>query len=204
MPSQETVLRRAYLAILFSIFSLFVSLLVLLNSSSSVDKMEDKKSLEYNVASLDMLYYPNDDDLFSVSIDKSVSDTKIRTKEDEINDYVYMICEWYSNVSPNLVQSIIYEESRYNPNAKNGNHIGLMQVSSVWHAKRAENLGVKNLYDSYGNILVGVDYLNELILSTNGDIVLSLMIYNMGYQNANRLYSNGLISSYALNVLSRL
>ena len=41
-----------------------------------------------------------------------------------------------------------------------------------------ERLGVSDLYDPYGNILVATDYLVELF-EKHGDIGLSLMIYNM-------------------------
>lgn len=204
MPNEKIVFRVACLAILFSIFSLFVPLLISFGFSDSVEKSKPNISLNCNIASLDMLYYPNKHHLFSSSVNKEASDVRVRTEEEEINDYVYMICEWYPNVNPELVKSIIYEESRYKPEVSNGSHVGLMQISTVWHSKRAEKLGVTNLYDPYGNILVGIDYLNELLDSTDNNVPLSLMIYNMGSQTANRLYSRGIVSSYATNVLSRL
>lgn len=97
---------------------------------------------------------------------------------------------------------MIYQESRYDPKAKNGNCLGLMQVSSYWHKNRASKLGVSDFYDPYSNILLGVDYISELYTKYK-DIRLVLMMYNMDNNTALRLYKNGQISDYAKTVISR-
>lgn len=208
MPNQETVLKRLYVVVGFSVIVLILVITMCLRYSKvEVCRIEKTDSKDF-IASSDMLYYPTEDELLSVSFDESVLnkvaiDPQHKTEKDLINDYVSMICEDYDNVTPELVKSVIMSESSYNPKAKNGNHVGLMQVSTRWHKERANRLGVQDLYDPYGNILVGTDYLNELIGSVDGDVAWALMIYNMGYKTAYKYHTQGVVSSYASGILSR-
>lgn len=123
------------------------------------------------------------------------------TQRDIINRHVLSIARQY-NMKPELIMSIIQQESEYNPKAKNGNCLGLMQVSSYWHKDRASKLGVTDFYDAYSNILVGVDYISEL-MTTYKDIRLVLMLYNMNHDTAISMYKNGQISNYAKTILAR-
>jgi hypothetical protein len=123
------------------------------------------------------------------------------TQRDIINNYVKEISAKYK-VDPWVIMSMIQTESEYNPNAKNGNCLGLMQISSYWHRDRARQLGVTNFYDPYSNILLGVDYISELI-NQYGDIRLVLMLYNMDHNTALRMYKNGQITDYARTILAR-
>ena len=127
--------------------------------------------------------------------------SKPKNQHDIINDYARDIGLKY-NIEPELIMSMIYQESRYDPKAKNGNCLGLMQVSSYWHKNRASKLGVSDFYDPYSNILLGVDYISELYTKYK-DIRLVLMMYNMDNNTALRLYKNGQISDYAKTVISR-
>ena len=126
---------------------------------------------------------------------------KPRTQEEIIDSYADEIATSYE-VDPALIKSIIWHESRYNPNATNGNCLGLMQVSTKWHWARASKLGVTDFYDSYGNILLGTDYISELF-DLYQDPRLVLMMYNMKTETAMRLYKEGRTSDYAKSVLSR-
>jgi soluble lytic murein transglycosylase-like protein len=130
-----------------------------------------------------------------IFVDKPLSERDI------INGYVFDISSKY-NIDPKLVMSVIEQESKYNPNATNGNCLGLMQISTRWHSDRAAILGVTNFYDPYGNILLGVDYLSELF-SKYKDMSLVLMLYSMDHKTALKMYANGEISSYAKTVLAR-
>lgn len=124
------------------------------------------------------------------------------TGKELINSYVDSICLHYPNVNSYLVKSIIQQESAYQPTVENGSCIGLMQISSYWHKNRMTKLGIKDLHDSYGNILVGVDYLNELFVKYK-DINLVLMLYSMDNDEAFRLYKNGSTTTYVKKVLNR-
>lgn len=132
-----------------------------------------------------------------------LSHSKPLTEKEQIKQYVREICAKYDNrVTPELVMSMIEHESSYNPKAKVGSCLGLMQVSSRWHANRAARLGVSDFYDPYSNVLLGVDYLNEL-LAQYQDVRLVLMMYNMNHNDALSMYRQGKISTYAKSVISK-
>lgn len=118
----------------------------------------------------------------------------------EIQWYCIEIGEMYG-VCPELLMAMIEAESSGNPKATNGNCKGLMQVSDKWHKDRMKRLGVTDIYDSYGNILVGTDYLMELA-EKYGEIGLVLDLYN-GNSKAYYNYENGIASQYAKKILAR-
>lgn len=120
----------------------------------------------------------------------------------EINNLARDICEDYDNVDPELVIAIIQKESEYIPTAENGGCVGLMQVSKKYNADRAEELGVEDFFDPEGNILIGVDYLSELI-NTYEDVYLVLMLYNMKWKSAFEMYNSGKVSNYAKSVMEK-
>lgn len=106
----------------------------------------------------------------------------------------------YSNVREELIYGVIYNESRFQPDVANGTCVGLMQVSTYWHADRAEKLGVTDFYDISGNVLVGTDYLSELIDIYKSEY-LALMVYH-GEADAVSNYNSGVRSWYADSVIS--
>lgn len=122
--------------------------------------------------------------------------------EAEYLGIIQTITDLYPNVDPDLIRAMIWHESRFQPNVHNGRCVGLMQVSTKWHADRAEKLGVTDFYDPYSNILLGVDYIDEVIADC-GDVGLALMIYN-GDSRAYDLYSVGELSSYADGILTMM
>lgn len=127
------------------------------------------------------------------------------TPADMINMYIDEICgiEKYHNVDPLLIQAMVERESSYRSGVTSpGNDRGLMQVNLKWHSERAERLGVKDIYDPYGNLLVGIDFISELITSYEHE-ELALMLYNMRWDTAFKKYKNGEISDYAVSILVR-
>ncbi len=119
---------------------------------------------------------------------------------DDWEEYIEVVCEEY-NVSPELVQAVIERESSWDPKAESGGCEGLMQISPVFHQGRMERLGVTDLRDPYDNILVGVDYLEELFRQYK-EVYPVLMFYNAGYSEKEGLlaYEKGYISDYAREV----
>lgn len=101
-------------------------------------------------------------------------------------NYAYEISKFrYPGIDPEYVCAIIYHESRFDPtvtNSKTGVR-GLTQINPKWHTKRAETLGVMDLYEPYGNILVCFDILNEL--TQKYDFEYALNFYAGGYPYAN-------------------
>lgn len=104
------------------------------------------------------------------------------------------------NMCPEVIQATCFKESSFDPRAENGSCIGIMQVNPEWHVDRMARLGVLDLYDTRSCMLVGVDYLAELV-SKYEDISVALMKYN-GDSNADGLLAgNGDVSEYADKIL---
>jgi soluble lytic murein transglycosylase-like protein len=125
------------------------------------------------------------------------------TERELIDSYIKEISSMYS-IDRYLVHSIIFHESTYNPNAKStSNCLGLMQICPKWHMDRADRLNINNFYDPYSNILLGVDYISDLMNEADGDIAFMLMLYNMPHSEARKLYERGELTWYAESVIKR-
>ncbi len=104
-------------------------------------------------------------------------------------------------VSPELLIAIIEQESSGQPQVYNGNCKGLMQINEPYHRNRMEKFGVTNIYEPYGNILVGTDYLLYLFREY-ADLGTSLMVYN-GSRNAVERGANANYTQYASHIMER-
>lgn len=115
-------------------------------------------------------------------------------------EYIEKLCE-SKQICPELVEALIERESSWNPNAVNGNCIGLMQIDSEIHKNL---IGGRNLFDPYDNIEVGVELLEQL-LHKYGEAAPALMFYNAGYSENHGIvaYHEGMISDYASWILNR-
>lgn len=107
------------------------------------------------------------------------------------------------NICPELLQSIAYHESRFNPEAKNGDCVGLMQVKASAHADKLKENGwtADDLNNPYVNMYIAADYLADLFEQYEdvGEVILR---YN-GAKTALKTYKeSGKLSTYANNVLT--
>lgn len=111
------------------------------------------------------------------------------------------VYDFYPDLN-NLVKAIMVVESNCQPDVvSSAGCIGPMQLSPYWQADRAKRLGVTDLWDPYGNILVGVDFLRDLYFNyANQDMPLALMMYNMDFSSARKVRSSGQLTSYAVKV----
>ena len=116
-------------------------------------------------------------------------------------DYCYQYGDEY-DFRPELLIAIIEAESSGNPNATNGDCLGLMQVSAKWHTDRMEKLDVSDLYDEGGNILVATDYLYELFMKYS-DVGMMLLVYNGDSSAKDYWNGNGELSAYAKKIINR-
>lgn len=93
---------------------------------------------------------------------------------------------YYPNLDPAYIKAIIYRESRFEPTEvnKKTNVIGLMQIMPKWHMERARSLGVDDLTDPYGNILVGCDLLSEM--TEKYSMTYAINYFAGGYKYADR------------------
>lgn len=120
---------------------------------------------------------------------------------EDLQDHIFKICE-ERDIDPAIVIGIIERESDFRPKlmGDGGKSYGLMQVMKKWHVSRMKKLGVTNLKDPYQNVLVGIDYLDELIDRDRG-VEWALMAYNGGPGYANKKAAAGIVTKYAKGVM---
>lgn len=106
-----------------------------------------------------------------------------------------------------LVVALIEKESGYKFDkvGDDGHSIGYMQIYEECHRDRMERLNVTDLTNPYQNVLVGIDYLSELI-ERYGTIQDALAAYNYGEQGAKQhLWKNGIyVYEYNQTIMSRM
>jgi soluble lytic murein transglycosylase-like protein len=82
-----------------------------------------------------------------------------------------------SSVSPDLLRSVMKEESGFYPCAVSGKGaMGLMQLMGP----TANELGVRNAFDPRENVTAGAKFLRQLLDLYSGDLTLALSAYNAG------------------------
>jgi len=82
-----------------------------------------------------------------------------------------------SKVSPDLLRSVMKQESGFRPCAVSGKGaMGLMQLMGP----TADELGVRNAFDPRENATAGAKLLRQLIDLYSGDLTLALSAYNAG------------------------
>jgi len=113
--------------------------------------------------------------------------------------WLFDYCE-YQEISPYLVIAIIETESSCDPNAKSpdGSCVGLMQVSTYWHKAKLEKMGLKDFYNPYQNVMVGIEILQNYL--EHNSLEWALTCYNGGADYANSM--NG-TSEYARTIIER-
>ena len=116
---------------------------------------------------------------------------------------IFHICE-DAALSFELVMSLIYEESGWDPEciSDNGESVGLMQVQKRWHAELMDKTGCTDLTDPVQNVRVGSALLKRHF-STYQDPVWALMAYNGGQAYADRMIKAKKTSAYAERILRR-
>ena len=123
-----------------------------------------------------------------------------------VQAYLWCLCK-ERGINYYVVVALIERESRYQWDASgdNGNSKGYMQIYENWHKERMEAEGVTDLYNPYGNIRVGLNFLQELTGGgVNADYHYVLMSYNMGESRAKAFYEKGIYSTeYSTGILQR-
>ncbi len=121
----------------------------------------------------------------------------------KIQRQIFHVCE-DSNLSFELVMSLIYEESGWDPGciSDNGESVGLMQIQKRWHKKLMDKIGCTDLTDPVQNIRVGTELLKRHFC-TYLDPAWALMAYNGGKAYADRMIKANKLSAYAVRILRR-
>ena len=109
------------------------------------------------------------------------------------------------NICPELLMAIIETESRFDPEAKNGQYTGLCQVGTKVHKGRIEKLGytVEQMTEIEPNIHVAADYLAELAEKYDGDMAAALLAYNGHTKGLQNYFKTGHVAYYARHILER-
>lgn len=121
--------------------------------------------------------------------------------------YLWCLCE-QRDIDYYMVVALIERESGYKWDATGdgGNSVGYMQIGERWHKDRMLEEAVADLLNPYGNIRVGLNflqYLNKKYLDNSGANCV-LMAYNMGESGARILWKDGIYSTeYSREVLKR-
>lgn len=125
-----------------------------------------------------------------------------------VQQYAWCVCKSYGYDYPTVI-AVIEKESGYRYDAVgSAGEQGYMQILQRWHEGRMERLNCTDLMDPYMNILVAVDYLDELVEQYQ-DEHLALSIYNRGFRNDSQtgaldLWDNGAMSTeYSRSVIQR-
>ncbi len=117
---------------------------------------------------------------------------------DELQIYTQEICKEYK-VPFDLVIGVMFAESTFDPNAKNGDCYGLMQVNAI-NTEELKSIGVYDLTDAKQNIKGGIYLLSKAL--TKFDLSGALIAYNCGESRAREKLNNGTTSTdYTRKVL---
>lgn len=119
--------------------------------------------------------------------------------------YTYILCKQYG-VDYSLVVALIERESGYvfDKVGDDGNSIGYMQIYESAHTDRMERLNCTNLKNPYQNVMVGIDFIAELI-EKYGTVQDALAAYNYGERGAREhLWNKGIyVYSYNEGIMNR-
>jgi hypothetical protein len=114
---------------------------------------------------------------------------------EELQIHIFEECEKH-NIAPAIVIAMIERESSFREKVvgDNGDSLGLMQIQTKWHKERMEKLGCTDLLNPHENIMVGIDFLAELLERYEGDVTKALTAYNSGkFRGTVTKYASGII-----------
>ena len=115
----------------------------------------------------------------------------------EIQHLLYKACG-ETGIRYELALAVIWQETDFrNVIGDGGESAGYMQVQEKWHRDRMERLGVTDLLDPYGNFMVGLDFLAELL--EKHELTDALTRYNSG-RTGNSQYAQSVLNY--MNILT--
>ena len=85
------------------------------------------------------------------------------------------------NVPEDLVHRVVQRESRYNPNAINGGHFGLMQIKHATARSMGFDGPASGLFDAETNLKYAVKYLSGAWMVAENDRDNAVRLYARGY-----------------------
>lgn len=140
--------------------------------------------------------------VFSFSINANAISDEI-----PLSGYIQVFCWEVGNqfdISAPLLMSIVYQESKGNPKAKNGACIGLTQCNPRYFKGYMNELEITDLSNPYQNILLCGKQLSVWFEQYGDlDVYLIVEMWNEGEQNALRTHSEKKPSRYAKQIIER-
>ena len=115
--------------------------------------------------------------------------------EVEYQGFLYWMAEKY-DLDFYLLVALIETESDFRADLiSETNDYGLMQINKMNHEWLSKELDITDFLDPYQNMKAGCYVLSKLMDSCDGNVTKALMSYNMGYEEADTLWKNGIYST---------
>lgn len=89
-----------------------------------------------------------------------------------------------AGVPSSFVHQVVKRESNYNPNAKGGSALGLMQIKHATARGMGYGGDAAGLYDPQTNLRYGIAYLAGAYRAAKGDLIQAYSYYSRGYYYA--------------------
>lgn len=123
-----------------------------------------------------------------------------------VQAYLWYQCE-ERDIDYYVLVALIERESGYHWDATgdSGESKGYMQIKEKYHTKRMGVENVRDLHNPYGNIRVGLNFLQELLNKGDSkDYHYALMSYNLGESKCRSYNNEGIYSTqYSRGILKR-
>ena len=166
---------RAIYLLCIALWALFIVCLLLLKMPTSSDVEVAQEPAEEITVRIIEDDFTSDVEAAEAEFDPVRDDIPF---DAELQRLLYKACG-ETGIRYELALAVIWQETDFrNIVGDSGESAGYMQVQEKWHSKRMERLGVSDLLDPYGNFLVGLDFLAELL--ERYDLSDALTAYNSG------------------------
>jgi soluble lytic murein transglycosylase-like protein len=109
--------------------------------------------------------------------------TDVPSSGDRALDLVIMHTGERQGVDPRLIHAVIWQESKYKPNAES--HVGAQGLMQLMPAA-AKRFGCEDRNDAESNVEAGTKYLRWLLKRFDGNVSLALAAYNAGEGNVDK------------------
>lgn len=118
--------------------------------------------------------------------------------------YIYEVCA-DEDVPVSLIMALIEHESQFDPEiVSETDDYGLMQINAINHEQLEEQYRVADMLDPYQNVFCGIKIIASYLKTNDGDVVKTLMCYNMGNYGAEKAWENGITSTSYTNAVVSL
>jgi hypothetical protein len=120
---------------------------------------------------------------FVASLPATASAQQTGAPRDNINALIEAQAK-AAGLPSSFVHQVVKRESNYNPNAKGGSALGLMQIKHATARGMGYGGDAAGLYDPQTNLRYGIAYLAGAYRAAKGDLIQAYNYYNKGYYYA--------------------